>query len=156
MTAYQTIETTSLTNEADSNLPKEESTSHHKWLAVVASALIMGGGTMVVSSLSSLNVNLVMSSEMSLNKGSLVESVVSPYGCDTFFQKESDDSQVICVGDQGTPTSCCWRYGDCDDHFCWNGPHSMAGPPAWTACKYPGWEYGSPFNGEAFFCVHYR
>eukprot|EP00751_Fragilariopsis_kerguelensis_P033230 CAMPEP_0170966888 /NCGR_PEP_ID=MMETSP0735-20130129/42141_1 /TAXON_ID=186038 /ORGANISM="Fragilariopsis kerguelensis, Strain L26-C5" /LENGTH=139 /DNA_ID=CAMNT_0011385233 /DNA_START=53 /DNA_END=469 /DNA_ORIENTATION=- len=139
MTAYQTIETTSLTNEADSNLPKEESTSHHKWLAVVASALIMGGGTMVVSSLSSLNVNLVMSSEMSLNKGSLVESVVSPYGCDTFFQKESDDSQVICVGDQGTPTSCCWRYGDCDDHFCWNGPHSMAGPPAWTACKYPGW-----------------
>jgi len=51
---YQTIETTSLTNKADSNLPKEESKSSHRtWLGVVAAALLLGGGTMLASSSSS-------------------------------------------------------------------------------------------------------
>ena len=54
---YHTIETTSLTNEADSNLPKEESSHHHKWLGAVATALLLGGGTMLVSSYSSSDTN---------------------------------------------------------------------------------------------------
>ena len=54
---YHTIETTSLTNEADSNLPKEESSHHHKWLGAVASALLLGGGAMLVSSYSSSDTN---------------------------------------------------------------------------------------------------
>jgi len=62
---YHTIETTSLTNEADTNLPKKEA-SHRKWLGAVAAALLLGVGTMLVSSSSSSNGNPAIRSAISL------------------------------------------------------------------------------------------
>ena len=70
---YQTINKVALTpNEVDMNLPKELS-SQFKWLVAIATALLLGVGTMLVSLLSlsllSSNSNPVIRSEMSLNKG---------------------------------------------------------------------------------------
>mmetsp|Transcript_3665 Transcript_3665/g.4077 ORF Transcript_3665/g.4077 Transcript_3665/m.4077 type:complete len:191 (+) Transcript_3665:87-659(+) len=73
---YQTDETISLTNEADSNLPKEELSSHHKWLGAVAAALLLGGGGAVVVA-SSLSSSL-SSSSSSLSNTNLIGRTVSP------------------------------------------------------------------------------
>mmetsp|Transcript_32689 Transcript_32689/g.33022 ORF Transcript_32689/g.33022 Transcript_32689/m.33022 type:complete len:190 (-) Transcript_32689:188-757(-) len=80
---YQTTKTTLLSNEADSNLSKEES-SRLTWLGAVTSALLFGGGMMLVpSSSSSSNVDpVVIRSESSLEKGSSVAGSDVDVGCD--------------------------------------------------------------------------
>jgi len=90
---YHTIETTSLTNEADSNLPKEESKSSHRtWLGVVAAALLLGGGTMLASSSSlssSSNINGTIRSNSV--EGSLVDVGDCPTTAgSTYLQTVSD------------------------------------------------------------------
>lgn len=65
---YQTTETTSLRNEADSNLEKEEEeSSNRKWVVTIAAALLFGGGTMMVSSSTSNPRHSFIRSETSLN-----------------------------------------------------------------------------------------
>ncbi|OEU18272.1 hypothetical protein FRACYDRAFT_236548 [Fragilariopsis cylindrus CCMP1102] len=65
---YQTTETTSLRNEADSNLQKEEeSIRSRKWVVTIAAALLLGGGTMLVSSSTSNPKHIFLRSATSLN-----------------------------------------------------------------------------------------
>ena len=70
---YQTTETTSLRNEADSNLQKKEESSSRKWVVAIAAALLLGGGTMMVSSSTSNPEHLFLRSETSLNNENTVE-----------------------------------------------------------------------------------
>jgi len=138
---YQTIETTSLTNEADSNLPKEESKSSHRtWLGVVAAALLLGGGTMLASSSSlssSSNANGTIRSNSV--EGSLVDVGGCPYP--SYIEKVNDRDQKTCVHND----CCYYSIGDCQQYgasYCYrqteDNTHTLC-------CKYEAKIFGSPF-----------
>jgi len=130
---YHTIETTSLTNEVDSNLPKEE-TSHHKWLGAVATALLLCGGTMLVSFLSSSsssNGNAIRYSETAVVEADDVYNLVP-----TTYSEAALTTDIF-----GTDTmfdQCCSTTPDGKQHGCRRctcGVNCNCCPEGWKACS---------------------